>query len=379
MQTKPVKTKLFHTQGNPFPSLLLCAFLIISVSPAQPIKITDTSLLLNLTYLASYQEAVSVVEGLKTQNISSKEDDETIRSIPGGSALFSKCAQGVVLIISHDLSKIGAGSIIDKTGFILTSWHLVKNVRHFLVWAYNSDIGQVSDLSPAQHIKAEVVSKDEERDLALLKMESVQDGMRLLTLGNERTINITQDVFTIGHPEQYLWSFSKGVISQIRSNYTWSIDKYNFSSDIIQTQTPVSPGNSGGPVFNYAGNLIGIHSHRSIKSGVNFAISVKEIRAFLNELPELDQMQFTSALWPSRSIPPYLKYFDNNGDGVPDMLGLDTNHDNTLDVYIYDSNNDNFYDYYIFDENHDGIYDKVGIDNNMDGIPNQFSLYITPK
>ena len=65
------------------------------------------------------------------------------------------------------------------------------------------------------------------------------------------------DVFAIGHPEQLVWSFTDGSISRIRKNFKWEYGDHEMKADVIQTQTPINFGNSGGPLFNVKGELIG--------------------------------------------------------------------------------------------------------------------------
>jgi len=361
--------------------LMLCVFLILGIANSQPSFSQNIRELLYNKYLIagyvqSYQEASSVIEKLKKHNAGLSNEDDVVRSIPGGSKTFLQCAGGVVLLISPDLSRIGAGSIIGKQGQIITSWHLVKNIKNFLVWTYDPNVNQLEDLSPVLHVKATVVAKDEKRDLALLQVNNTLSNMRMLSLGDNGSVDITQDIFTIGHPEEYVWSFSQGVVSQLRSNHRWSIGQYHFNSDVIQTQTPVSPGNSGGPVFNYDGDLIGVHSYRSKKSGINFAISVSAISLFLEENQDVISTPLDISFNSSKTYSPTVTSVDENDDGIVDVINIDTNLDSKIDVCVYDEDNNGTFEYYVFDENHDGVFDKVGIDINDDGTPNQISPYL---
>ena len=79
------------------------------------------------------------------------------------------------------------------------------------------------------------------------------------------------------------WSYTKGVVSQIRSNYQWKTNdknkKENYQATVIQTQTPISQGNSGGPLFNNDGKLVGINTMIFGEGqNLNFSVAVDEVK-----------------------------------------------------------------------------------------------------
>ena len=94
---------------------------------------------------------------------------------------------------------------------------------------------------------------------------------------------VGQEVFTIGHPKTYLWSFGQGVVSQIRPDYQWRYrDGIQRSTTTIQTQAPVSPGNSGGPLLDQEGAVVGIVAGSAAETdGVHFAVAVQHVRELL--------------------------------------------------------------------------------------------------
>lgn len=90
-----------------------------------------------------------------------------------------------------------------------------------------------------------------------------------------------QDVFAISHPEGLLWSYTEGVISQIRPKAEWKSDIGTFhKATLIQTQTVISFGSSGAPLFNTNGRLIGILVS-TVGPGLNFAIAINEVQQFI--------------------------------------------------------------------------------------------------
>jgi hypothetical protein len=104
-----------------------------------------------------------------------------------------------------------------------------------------------------------------------------------LRLGSERKVQVGSTVHAIGHPEAQFWSYTQGVVSQVRPDATWSYeDGMQHAGSVIQTQTPINPGNSGGPLLNDDGEVVGINSYGTENTqGLNFAVSVSEIKRFM--------------------------------------------------------------------------------------------------
>jgi hypothetical protein len=96
-------------------------------------------------------------------------------------------------------------------------------------------------------------------------------------------LEVGADVAAIGHPEGQRWTFTKGIVSQIRPDYQWSTGPGDtHRATVIQTQTPINPGNSGGPLLSFDGKIVGVNSFRATDSeGLNFAVAAKDIDFFL--------------------------------------------------------------------------------------------------
>src|SRR5262249_49521777 len=105
----------------------------------------------------------------------------------------------------------------------------------------------------------DVVAVDIDRDLALLrKRGSLPRGVRQLVYGNADAIRPGDDVAVIGHPLGLLWSLTTGIVSGIRINYRIGHRPDAPEVTVIQTQAPVNPGNSGGPLLTLDGRLLGV-------------------------------------------------------------------------------------------------------------------------
>jgi S1-C subfamily serine protease len=140
-----------------------------------------------------------------------------------------------------------------------------------------------------------ILASDPSRDLALLVIQGVPDSVRPIPSGTIDAVRPGDDVVVIGHPLGLLWSITTGIVSGIRSNY--QISDSAVESTVVQTQTPVNPGNSGGPLLTSDGHLIGVifgsptvsasrqnpgTDVRVAAPGLNFAIGVNEVQAFIS-------------------------------------------------------------------------------------------------
>lgn len=206
------------------------------------------------------------------------------RAPPRGSTVYRERADGVVLIAST--KTVGTGVLVSAEGDIVTNEHIVQDAHK----AQGGEWVAVWFKPPngARPIKdsfflAKVLQRNPRRDLAHLRLaQPMPQTARVVPLSNVMP-DVGQEVFTIGHPKTYLWSLTQGVVSQIRPDYQWKYDDgIQRSATAIQTQAPVSPGNSGGPLLNEEGAIVGIVVGSAQETqGVYFAVSVQHVRELL--------------------------------------------------------------------------------------------------
>jgi serine protease Do len=155
----------------------------------------------------------------------------------------------------------GSGFIVSGDGFILTNAHVVENAEQVTV-----------RLTDRREFTAKVVGSDKQSDIAVLKIDAKD--LPTVKLGDSRKANVGEWVVAIGSPFGFENSVSAGIVSAKSralpdSNYV----------PFIQTDVAVNPGNSGGPLFNLAGEVIGINSQIYSRtgsfSGISFAIPVE--------------------------------------------------------------------------------------------------------
>ena len=166
----------------------------------------------------------------------------------------------------------GSGFVLTKEGLVLTNNHVIGNAQHLEVM-----------LSDKHKYKAKVLATDKNHDLALLKIDA--PNLTPVTLSDSRNLVVGQRVYAIGNPFGLNGTMTRGIISAIRS-----IRSPNGSpiEDAIQTDAAVNPGNSGGPLLNSRGEVIGIttmiaSNGADQSSGIGFAIPINTARAVLDD------------------------------------------------------------------------------------------------
>lgn len=210
--------------------------------------------------------------------ISSVKEASGNPEILDSASLFKKISPAVVLLIGEN--SIGSGSIVSETD-ILTNWHVVGQNKRLLIAFKPREEGAA--INTDDLVVGDVVRKAPDKDLALVRVKRLPPGVTPIQLGSMSEVEIGADVHAIGHPQGESWTYTKGVISQIRSGFQWQAGPLmRFKADVIQTQTPINPGNSGGPLLSSRGHLVGVNAFKARGSeGLNFAVSLSEVSIFL--------------------------------------------------------------------------------------------------
>ncbi|MGB2717151.1 MAG: trypsin-like peptidase domain-containing protein [Vicinamibacterales bacterium] len=162
----------------------------------------------------------------------------------------------------------GSGFLIDRDGFILTNFHVIDGAERITV-----------TLADGRAFRGEVVGTDPAIDVALLRIPGSPD-LPEAPLGNSDSLRVGEWVCAIGNPLGYVHSVTVGVVSFIgRKLFDVSLDDY------IQTDAAINFGNSGGPLINSAGEVIGINSAISSRaSNIGFAVPINQAVAILPQL-----------------------------------------------------------------------------------------------
>lgn len=169
-----------------------------------------------------------------------------------------------------DLPRQGSGSgfVIERQGFILTNYHVIEGADRITV-----------TLADGRVLKGEVVGTDPAIDVALIKVTGAGP-LPQAPLGNSDELRVGEWVCAIGNPLGYVHSVTVGVVSFIgRKLFDASLDDY------IQTDAAINLGNSGGPLINARGEVIGINSAISSRANnIGFAVPINQAVAVLPQL-----------------------------------------------------------------------------------------------
>lgn len=236
------------------------------------------------------------------------------------SQLYKTISPSVVLVVTD--SGLGTGSLIDTSGTIVTNLHVIAGAKDVAVVFKPKQEGQQVKESDA--VPAQVLRVNGTKDLALIKVASVPEGLIPIKLGTIDDVSVGADVHAIGHPIGEAWTYTKGVVSQVRNGYNWSTDRIKHLANVIQTQTPISPGNSGGPLLNEDGKLIGVNTFKSTEGeNLNFAVSVTDLETFLGEKESVAGESLAPPK-PKACTEPEVIYKGPNKEGSADLVVVDT-------------------------------------------------------
>jgi len=279
------------------------------------------------------------------------------------------------VLIHTSLGSIGAGVVVSKNGEILTNYHVVKN-NNFVNIAFKPKSKYKTTPSKNSFLKAKVIKIDKQKDLALVKIldKDILKDLKPITFAKLDDINIGADIFTIGHPQNQLFTLDSGMISQVRQNYKWSTTINHKVDFIIQTKNSISSGNSGGPLVDENLNLVGINTFSNIKGqNLNYAVSIYDIKKFLEtkHSDNIDHNQSDKIVYKILDIK---KGHNTSGIKLVTYF-MDSNNNNIVDLVAIDVNDDGIKNYFLFDNNEDGIYDKKAYDKDGDGIIERTLVY----
>ena len=175
---------------------------------------------------------------------------------------------------------LGSGFVIDKAGYIVTNYHVVGEAQSVQVSFSNSDT-----------MKARIVGKDPYTDIALLKVEASSRALKPLDLGNSDAVQVGDQVAAIGNPFGYDRSITLGIVSALQRSLT--APNGSPIDHVIQTDAALNHGNSGGPLLNTKGQVIGVSSAISTGDtgtegnvGIGFAIPINTVRDVIAELKQ---------------------------------------------------------------------------------------------
>jgi len=209
-----------------------------------------------------------LVAAMSAQNASSTNKGRHL-DVP----TISREANGAIVSIvmsnkdGHPIAQ-GSGFLISKDGHVVTNYHVIKSGTSAVVKLPNGTFFAVDG----------VLASDKNRDVAIIKAHGVD--FRTLTLGDSDRLQVGEEVVAIGNPLSLESTVSNGIVSAIRT-------VEDEGGKFLQITAPISPGSSGGPLFNMAGEVVGITtSHLVGGQNLNFAIPIDDVKS-LTLVPRL--------------------------------------------------------------------------------------------
>jgi S1-C subfamily serine protease len=223
--------------------------------------------------------------------------------------LFEQVSPAVVFITSLTIQQApfslnalqspkgsGSGFIWDENGYVVTNYHVIEG-------AQGADV----TLSDQSTWKADLVGVEEDKDLAVLKIEAPKDRLRAIALGTSANLQVGQKVFAIGNPFGLDQTLTTGVISGLGREIQAITGRP--IQGVIQTDAAINPGNSGGPLLDSAGRIIGINtmilSPSGAYAGVGFAVPVDVVNRMVPQIIRYGQVKkpgFGIRSWPDHIV-----------------------------------------------------------------------------
>ena len=195
--------------------------------------------------------------------------------------IYDQCSPSMVEITSVTVDGVGQGSgFFTAEGMIVTNYHVIKGANKITVKTYDEK----------EYTIDTIIGYDESLDIAILGIELDREALTIC----QDIVGIGEDVYTIGSPYGLTGTFTKGMVSAVSRDIG--------DVDYIQTDAAISPGNSGGPLVNIYGEVIGINT-MYLKDGqnLNFSINIKELQkintnhpiSLVNYYKQYDENYFT--------------------------------------------------------------------------------------
>ncbi|MEG0762542.1 MAG: trypsin-like peptidase domain-containing protein [Oscillospiraceae bacterium] len=247
-----------------------------------------------LLYLTSKNSSLPIAPPIPAPELSSydssahinitKPSDENALS---NEEIYKKTAPSVVDINAYDYNSIdtlscGTGIIISQNGLILTNAHVIENSLVCEVVLYDGK----------KHL-ANIVGSDAKTDLAVLQISA--DDLTAAEFGDSDALRIGEQVFAMGNPlAEFTHSFTQGIVSGLNRSFVVANEYGEYGAamnGLIQTDASVNSGNSGGPLINSHGQVIGINtldmSTESGADGIAFAIALNTAKPIIDGLIDL--------------------------------------------------------------------------------------------
>jgi S1-C subfamily serine protease len=227
--------------------------------------------------VAAYEVASGTATQTVVRQVTVTDSQPAASSALSVSALYDRVHQGVVTIkvTTPEGQALGSGFVIDSEGHIVTNDHVVDGASSISV-----------EFSDGSTYDAELVGTDASTDIGVIKVDAPSSQLTPLELGDSSALQVGDEVVAIGSPLGLNETVTSGIVSALNRTIT---SPNNFSiNDAIQTDAAINHGNSGGPLLDLQGQVIGINSQIESDSGGNdgigFAVPSNTVESVVSQL-----------------------------------------------------------------------------------------------
>jgi S1-C subfamily serine protease len=236
---------------------------------AELANLTKTLGEINQTSLGNVTEIRSLISQLEVKvSDLGKSLSSIVNQTPA--EIYQSTYKSVVVITTN--TRQGSGFIFNSTNMILTNWHVVEGETEINVQFYDGT-----------RRRASLVGLDAYSDVAVLMVSNSPPEAKPLKLGNSSDLYVGQQVIAIGNPLGLTGSLSSGYVSQV--NKIIELDEVPITVPVIQLDITLAPGNSGSPLLDLNGNVIGI-TNAGTSYGFNFAITSNIVKRVVASIIE---------------------------------------------------------------------------------------------
>jgi S1-C subfamily serine protease len=220
-----------------------------------------------LEYNSVYQQEFNTINTAIEQQGEDLSKEISLLKVGGEdfSGVIQDVVKGVVSVVTDRSS--GTGFIISDEGYIVTNEHVISGASAANIISYDNKVYRVS-----------LIGKDSDRDVALLRIES--GDYEELKIGDSDELKVGNKVIAIGNPLGLSFTVTEGIVS--------ALDREGPSGkkDYIQTDVSLNPGNSGGPLINTKGEVVGINNFKigNGAEGLGFALEANIVKETVNNL-----------------------------------------------------------------------------------------------
>ena len=232
-----------------------------------------------IMYLITLADGKPLVQKVTSENVKTTTVEE-ISDLKKAINNIYEATTYIEVSSSRGVISSGSGFVYKKDkdyGYILTNYHVIDGGQKFEV-----------TFSDGTEAEAELISGDEYYDIAVLKIKA--DKIKAVSvLGNSSNLELGDTVFTVGAPlgKEYMGTITKGIVSGINRMVSVTLGSGSYLMEVIQTDASINSGNSGGPICNIKGEVVGITSSKLMGEGVEgmgFAIPINSVMDVIDNI-----------------------------------------------------------------------------------------------